>query len=104
MQWTVSTRVDGRKGLIDELRCKVVDVTTTTQDAPAETSLGRLEAETFASWFATLSDPTRVRLLHAVSTAPAGHIRIGDLALELGIGQPTVTHHVQKLKIGRAHV
>ena len=26
-----------------------------------------------------LGDPTRVRLLHAVSTAPAGHIRIGDL-------------------------
>jgi L-amino acid N-acyltransferase YncA/DNA-binding transcriptional ArsR family regulator len=59
--------------------------------------LGRDEAETFAGWFSTLSDPTRVRLLHAVSTAPAGHIRVGDLALELGIGQPTVTHHVQKL-------
>ncbi|PUA79095.1 ArsR family transcriptional regulator [Nocardioides currus] len=60
-------------------------------------ALGRAEAETFAGWFSTLSDPTRVRLLHAVSTAPAGHIRIGDLARELGIGQPTVTHHVQKL-------
>lgn len=59
--------------------------------------LDRDEAETFAGWFATLSDVTRVRLLHAVSTAPAGHIRIGDLALELGIAQPTVTHHVQKL-------
>lgn len=59
--------------------------------------LDRAEAERFASWFSTLSDPTRVRLLHAVSTAPAGHIRVGDLAVELGIGQPTVTHHVQKL-------
>ena len=39
------------------------------------TVLGRDEAETFAEWFSTLSDPTRVRLLHAVSTAPAGHIR-----------------------------
>ena len=38
-----------------------------------------------------------MRLLHAVSTAAAGHIRIGDLAIELGISQPTVTHHVQKL-------
>lgn len=59
--------------------------------------LDRAEAERFASWFSTLSDPTRVRLLHAVSTAAAGHIRIGDLAIELGISQPTVTHHVQKL-------
>jgi len=99
-----------------------VDVTTTTQDETVETPADALdgaaspcddaacwpamdapplphldEAETFAGWFSTLSDPTRVRLLHAVSTAPAGHIRIGDLALELGIGQPTVTHHVQKL-------
>ena len=37
-------------------------------------------AATYAEWFATLSDPTRVRLLHAVSTAPAGSIRVGDLA------------------------
>ena len=71
---------------------------TTTRAGRRSTALGwARQAETFASWFSTLSDPTRVRLLHAVSTAPAGHIRIGDLALELGIGQPTVTHHVQKL-------
>lgn len=60
-------------------------------------SLDREAAETYATWFSTLSDPTRVRLLHAVSTAPAGHVRIGDLALALGIGQPTVTHHVKRL-------
>jgi L-amino acid N-acyltransferase YncA/DNA-binding transcriptional ArsR family regulator len=67
--------------------------------------LSKADAETFADWFATLSDPTRVRLLHAVSTAPAGYIRVGDLALELGIGQPTVTHHVQKLaEVGFLHV
>ena len=96
MRLTVSTRVDERKGFIDILRCKIGVVTTTAPDAAVDL-LDRADAETFAHWFSTLSDPTRVRLLHAVSTAPAGHIRIGDLAAELGVGQPTVTHHVQKL-------
>ncbi len=54
-------------------------------------------ASTYAEWFATLSDPTRVRLLHAVSTAPTGHLRVGDLATELGISQSTASHHVRKL-------
>ncbi len=80
--------IDGDKTFIDQLRCKVVPVSQT---------LDRGEAETFAGWFATLADPTRVRLLHAVSTAPAGYVRVGDLARELGISQPTATHHVQKL-------
>ena len=45
-----------------------------------------------------LSDPTRVRLLHAVSTAPSGSIKVGDLADRCsGISQSTCSHHVRKL-------
>jgi L-amino acid N-acyltransferase YncA/DNA-binding transcriptional ArsR family regulator len=62
-----------------------------------DTGLGESVATTYAEWFATLADPTRVRLLHAVSTAPAGHLRVGDLAAELGISQSTTSHHVRKL-------
>ncbi|MET8427811.1 GNAT family N-acetyltransferase [Nocardia sp. NPDC004860] len=54
------------------------------------------DATTYASWFACLADPTRVRLLHHVATRPTG-ITIGELAEALGIGQPTVSHHVRKL-------
>ncbi|MCL8024311.1 helix-turn-helix domain-containing GNAT family N-acetyltransferase [Nocardioides bruguierae] len=54
-------------------------------------------AETYASWFAVLADPTRVRLLHAVASAPTGATRVGDLATRLGISQPTVSHHVKRL-------
>jgi len=54
-------------------------------------------AATYAEWFATLADPTRVRLLHAVSTAPSGSMRVGDLATELGISQSTCSHHVRRL-------
>lgn len=64
--------------------------------APAA-GIGEDTAATYAEWFATLSDATRVRLLHAVSTAPAGHLRVGDLATELGISQSTASHHVRKL-------
>lgn len=60
-------------------------------------SLDAASAETYAEWFATLSDPTRVRLLHAVSTSPSGHLRVGDVAAELGISQSTASHHVRKL-------
>ena len=54
-------------------------------------------ATTYAEWFAVLADPTRVRLLHAVSTAPSGSIKVGDLATLLGISQSTCSHHVRKL-------
>jgi L-amino acid N-acyltransferase YncA len=60
--------------------------------------LGKGDAEHFAEWFALLGDPTRVRLLHALSTSPAGTMRIGDLAQVLGISQSTCSHHVDMLK------
>ena len=59
--------------------------------------LGADSAATYAEWFATLSDATRVRLLHAVATAPRGSIKVGDLATVLGISQSTCSHHVRKL-------
>jgi L-amino acid N-acyltransferase YncA/DNA-binding transcriptional ArsR family regulator len=59
--------------------------------------LGADSAATYAEWFATLSDATRVRLLHAVATAPTGSIKVGDLATLLGISQSTCSHHVRKL-------
>ncbi|MFC9994070.1 helix-turn-helix domain-containing GNAT family N-acetyltransferase [Nocardia sp. NPDC127526] len=54
------------------------------------------DATTYASWFACLADPTRVRLLHHVAAQPAG-TTIGEIAEALGVGQPTVSHHVRKL-------
>lgn len=70
-------------------------VSISIETAPA--ALGEEAAQTYAEWFATLSDPTRVRLLHAVSTAPSGAMRVGDLAVTLGISQSTCSHHVRRL-------
>ncbi|RKT82188.1 L-amino acid N-acyltransferase YncA [Saccharopolyspora antimicrobica] len=52
-------------------------------------------AATYASWFASLAEPMRVRLLHAV--AAAGSTTVGALAELLGISQSTCSHHVRKL-------
>lgn len=54
-------------------------------------------AETYAEWFAVLADPTRVRVLHTVSTAASGSLRVGELAELLGISQATTSHHVRRL-------
>lgn len=54
------------------------------------------DAETYASWFACLAEPTRVRLLHTVATSPAA-VPVGELAERLGISQSTCSHHVKKL-------
>ncbi|MCK2244123.1 MULTISPECIES: metalloregulator ArsR/SmtB family transcription factor [unclassified Crossiella] len=66
--------------------------------ATEQTAADRLaveEAARYATWFACLADPTRVRLLHAV--AVAGEVAVGVLAEQIGIGQPTCSHHVRKL-------
>jgi L-amino acid N-acyltransferase YncA/DNA-binding transcriptional ArsR family regulator len=71
-----------------------------TTTAPPERALPEplpeVEAATYAEWFACLSEPTRVRLLHTVATTPGG-ISVGALTEVLGISQSTCSHHVRKL-------
>jgi L-amino acid N-acyltransferase YncA/DNA-binding transcriptional ArsR family regulator len=67
----------------------------TTTAAPGQ-SLPDTDAATYAEWFACLSDPTRVRVLHTVATSPGG-ISVGALTEALGISQSTCSHHVRKL-------
>jgi L-amino acid N-acyltransferase YncA/DNA-binding transcriptional ArsR family regulator len=60
--------------------------------------LGKAEAENYAEWFAVLADPTRVRLLHTLSTSSTSAMRVGDLAAALGVSQSTCSHHVELLR------
>ncbi|GAA0237116.1 helix-turn-helix domain-containing GNAT family N-acetyltransferase [Cryptosporangium japonicum] len=66
---------------------------TSTVTLPA---LAPDHAELYASWFACLAEPVRVRLLHAVAASPGG-VTVGTLATTLGISQSTCSHHVRKL-------
>ncbi|GAA1436789.1 hypothetical protein GCM10009641_37180 [Mycobacterium cookii] len=69
---------------------------TLQREAPAV--LGKAEAEEYAEWFAVLADPTRVRLLHTLSTSRTGAMRVGDLAQALEVSQSTCSHHVELLR------
>jgi L-amino acid N-acyltransferase YncA/DNA-binding transcriptional ArsR family regulator len=64
-------------------------------------SSGRLLADevasTYAEWFGTISDPTRLKLLHVVASSASGALTVGDLAERLGISQSTCSHHVRRL-------
>jgi ArsR family transcriptional regulator, arsenate/arsenite/antimonite-responsive transcriptional repressor len=59
----------------------------------------RAQAETYASWFRCLADPTRLQLLHLLAQAP-GSLTIGELVEAVGVGQSTVSGHVQRLAAG----
>lgn len=67
-----------------------------TTATPQAHPLPDASAQTYADWFASLAEPTRVRLLHAVATAPMG-LTVGALTEMLGISQSTCSHHVRKL-------
>ncbi|WP_432476817.1 helix-turn-helix domain-containing GNAT family N-acetyltransferase [Nocardioides sp. GXQ0305] len=70
----------------------------TTDPPPTTGALTAARAEEYAGWFATLADPTRVRLLHVLSTSESGGLRVGELARRLGISQSTCSHHVELLR------
>jgi L-amino acid N-acyltransferase YncA/DNA-binding transcriptional ArsR family regulator len=67
-----------------------------TTTVPAAGTLPEAAAASYAERFACLSEPSRVRLLHAVATTPGG-VGIGALSELLGISQSTCSHHVRKL-------
>ena len=80
-----STDIRGRAALVDpeaveKLREHPLDNTT---------------AEQLADIFRALADPTRVRLLHALSHS---ELCVGDLAALLGMTDPAVSHQLRLLR------
>lgn len=61
--------------------------------------MDRNEAATYASWFRCLADPTRLQLLHVLAET-SGSLTIGQLVEAVGVGQSTVSGHVQRLAAG----
>jgi len=58
--------------------------------------LDRSQAAKWASWFQALGDPTRVLLLHALSSVD-DPMTVGELTEAMDVGQSTVSHHLAKL-------
>ena len=55
------------------------------------------QAETLARTFAALADPTRLRMLSCIASAPDGEMCACDLVEPSGRSQPTVSHHMKIL-------
>jgi len=72
---------------------------TPSAPQPAERAepLSALGAGRIARASQALSDPTRVRLVSMILASDDGRAFVSDLALKLGVTQPTVSHHVRKL-------
>lgn len=72
----------------------------TVQDCCEPTSqpgLGAEDAKRKALVFKALADPNRLRLLSMVKAEASGESCVCDLTEPLGLGQPTVSHHLKIL-------
>src|SRR5699024_12189823 len=56
------------------------------------------QAERVAGMLKALADPTRLRLLSHLNAQGCQEVCACDLTEELGITQPTVSHHMKKLR------
>ncbi|WP_307714444.1 helix-turn-helix transcriptional regulator [Streptomyces sp. V4I23] len=62
-----------------------------------ERPLNAEEAERTAKMFKALGDPVRLRLFSAVASHEGGEACVCDIS-DVGVSQPTVSHHLKKLK------
>lgn len=60
------------------------------------TRLDRTTAAEWAGWFRALADPTRVLILHLLSSSERP-MTVGEITDELDVGQSTVSHHLATL-------
>ena len=64
---------------------------------PVAPLLGEQQAEDLAALFRALADPTRVQMLHLLKQA-AEPICVCDFTAAFDVGQPTISHHLAKLR------
>ncbi|MBZ9596390.1 metalloregulator ArsR/SmtB family transcription factor [Streptomyces erythrochromogenes] len=62
-----------------------------------ERAMSASEAEVAAKMFKALGDPVRLRLFSAVASHEGGEACVCDIS-DVGVSQPTVSHHLKKLK------
>lgn len=55
------------------------------------------EADRLAGAMKVLADPARIRLLSLIASGPGGEACVCNLVEPLGLGQPTVSHHLRVL-------
>ena len=64
---------------------------------PVAPPLPELDAERLAELHRALADATRVQMLHILKTA-SGPVCVCDFTAAFDLGQPTVSHHLARLR------
>ncbi len=64
----------------------------------SQSELSADEAEQLAATLKAVADPARLRLLSILQAQPEGEACVCHLTEPLGLGQPTVSHHLKKLE------
>ncbi len=59
--------------------------------------LGDDEAQRYATLFKVLADPGRLKILSRLSAEGCGPVTVNELTEQVGLTQPTVSHHLRKL-------
>jgi DNA-binding transcriptional ArsR family regulator len=59
-------------------------------------NIERDEAETWATWFKALGDPTRILILNLLATADRP-MSVAEIVEAVDVGQSTVSHHLKIL-------
>jgi ArsR family transcriptional regulator len=62
-----------------------------------EAELSPSEADAVAGMFKALSDPVRVRLFSRIAARPGREACVCEIQ-DVGVSQPTVSHHLRKLR------
>ncbi len=76
------------------------NVPTTDRCCPAVstgTSVSRTQAETYASWFKALADPTRIQILNLLASAEAP-VCVCEITEQFPYSQATISHHLKVLR------
>jgi DNA-binding transcriptional ArsR family regulator len=64
---------------------------------PGTPAVSEPEAETYASWFKALADPTRIRILNLLAQSEEP-VCVCDITDHFPLGQPTISHHLKVLR------
>ena len=59
-------------------------------------NVDRSDAETWATWFKALGDPTRILILHLLATE-GRPMSVAEIVEAVDVGQSTVSHHLKIL-------
>lgn len=59
-------------------------------------TLGREQAELYASWFRCLADPTRIQILNLLGRERRP-LSVGEIVAAVEVGQSTVSEHLRRL-------